>query len=98
MSDQVDLFKGDPLKGWEEERCPSCGARIFWANITKQDGERGRVPLDPKPPVYVVKRDHEGKRVPQKREDDRRVMVSHFATCKRPPKKKDPGLQPKRGS
>lgn len=78
-------FLNDPLNGWDEKPCPSCGATVLWAKITKADGTRGKVPLDPKPPVYVIDRDGEGKRPAQGRDGDRRVLVSHFATCKKPP-------------
>lgn len=73
------------LNGWREVPCPTCGATVIWAEITKADGKPGRVPLDPRPPIWVVTKDGQGKRVPQKRTDERRVLVSHFTTCKNPP-------------
>lgn len=82
-------FLNDPLNGWEETACGTCGATVVWARITKENGEPGKVPLDPKPPVYAIDRDgHVARRVAQGRERDRRVLVSHFATCKNPPKTK----------
>jgi hypothetical protein len=75
----------DEKNGWKEVPCPSCGKTVVWADITKADGKPGRVPLDPKPPVYLVTKDDQAVRADQKREHEARYMVSHFATCKNPP-------------
>lgn len=82
-----DLFPDPNLCGWEEPECRYCGKPVVWAAITKEDGEPGRVPLDPKPPVYLVTKDGVGRRVAQGREGEKRVLVSHFATCTRIPAK-----------
>jgi hypothetical protein len=52
--------------------CKGCGKPIFWAETP--DGRR--VPLDPKPPVYVA--DKENGRCERVA---REFMVTHFATC-----------------
>lgn len=72
-------------KGWPEVPCRSCGMTVVWAEITKADGKPGRVPLDPKPPVYLVSKGGQGTRAQQEREREERYMVSHFVTCKNPP-------------
>lgn len=72
-------------KGWPEVACPSCGAWVVWAEITKADGKPGRVPLDPRPPVFLVSRTGQGVRAAQGREGENRYLVSHFTTCKNPP-------------
>ena len=85
------LFPDPKLCGWEESPCDYCGAPVVWAKITKADGTPGRVPLDPKPPVYLMTKEGEGRRVAQSREGEKRVLVSHFATCKRIPKDRKKG-------
>ena len=77
--------KRPELHGWREVPCPSCGRTIVWAEITKQDGNPGRVPLDPKPPVFLVSRTGQGVRARQGRDGEDRYMVSHFTTCPKPP-------------
>lgn len=54
-------------------RCKSCGTEIIWIRTPT-----GRVPLDPRPPVYSVdfkrRGDMRGRKV-------QGHYVSHFATC-----------------
>ena len=52
--------------------CKGCGARIVWGLMP--DGKK--IPLDPKPPIYIVDEDRGTcRRLSQD------FMVSHFATC-----------------
>jgi len=57
------------------ENCKGCGKPIVWADIVDESGiiTGKKVPLDPKPPVYVF----DGNNA----ERHRSAMVSHFATC-----------------
>ena len=60
------------------EACSGCGKPIVWAEITKEDGTRGRVPLDPRPACYLTTPDAGDRTIGVR---DRTAMVSHFATC-----------------
>lgn len=57
-----------------ESRC-KCGRPIVWAKNT-QSGKP--IPLDPRPPTYVVTKEQDGGVLAHRAET---VMVSHFATC-----------------
>jgi len=58
--------------------CKGCGKPIVWARVDDEHG--GAVPLDPRPPVYIVNVLSSGdvRCVRAARES---FMVSHFATC-----------------
>ena len=47
--------------------------------ITKKDGTTGRVPLDPRAPVYLVEFNEDGDAVSAVRATG--AYVSHFSTC-----------------
>jgi len=55
-------------------KCRGCGKTILW--IETDEGKK--VPLDPSPPVYVVKSTKHGNAYGYR---FRLAMVSHFATC-----------------
>ena len=55
--------------------CRGCGKPIIWA---VSGLERRRIPLDPRPPVYVVGEGVDGEVVASRMD---LAMVSHFATC-----------------
>lgn len=57
--------------------CKGCGKEILWG-ITPSGK---RIPLDPKPPVYLIKGDPTRNGHPVAVERIRQVHVSHFATC-----------------
>lgn len=57
--------------------CKGCGKKILWG-ITRQGKQ---IPLDPKPPVYLVKGNPRDGHQPLEIERLRHVYVSHFATC-----------------
>jgi len=70
--------------------CRGCGARVVWGKTP----EGKTIPLDPKPPIYVVENvvqdpaDATNLKVTVSRANGteivpgvRRFMVSHFATC-----------------
>jgi hypothetical protein len=61
--------------------CRGCGKPIIWG-VTP---EGKRIPLDPRPPVYVVDYSAEAKefvaRLVPLEDGVRTHMVSHFATC-----------------
>ena len=61
----------------ETTLCKGCNKPIVWAEITKKDGSKGMIPLDPRPPVYDVD-EVEGKTVAYR---SIAGMVTHFATC-----------------
>jgi hypothetical protein len=71
MSEQIT--EAD-LPNIERTECKGCGRPIIWG-IT-EDGTR--IPLDPKPPTYVL--EFTGERGVKVRRV-RSVLVSHFATC-----------------
>ena len=50
--------------------CKGCGKPIIWGT----DPEGKRIPLDPRPPVYMVEPSGKCRRVSN-------AMVTHFATC-----------------
>lgn len=54
-------------------KCRGCGREIVWA-IT-EDGKS--IPLDPRPPVYIVSMVGEERRAERVKDS----MVIHFATC-----------------
>lgn len=58
-----------------EEVCRGCGARIIWA---KNPATGKMIPLDPRPPVYLVT--EEGAMRANGKEGEA-YYVSHFATC-----------------
>ena len=56
--------------------CRGCGKTIVWIDTRSADGSRiVQMPLDPRAPVYVVRKVGEGDRAAEN------YMVSHFATC-----------------
>lgn len=74
--------------------CKGCGKPIVWAEFHKEDGSRGKVPLDPRAPVYYVRgtladgaqfvaRADGIERTAGKPTGNRgpTAYVSHFATC-----------------
>ena len=66
--------------------CKGCGKEILWVVTV-----RGKMPLDPRPPVYEIGEEVNGvlpaSRIP-------RCYVSHFATC---PKANDFSASKKKG-
>lgn len=54
--------------------CRGCGKPIVWAD----DGHGGKLPLDPRPPVYAVAYDAAGNAQATRHVT---AMVTHFATC-----------------
>jgi hypothetical protein len=60
----------------EPSRCKGCNKIVVWVEITKADGTKGRLPLDPSAPVYEVDPVN-----PTTGERTKTAMVSHFATC-----------------
>lgn len=69
---------------FRKAKCAGCGADIVWATITRQDGTPGRVPLDPRPPIFHVTPEGEGNAAGvliKPDADGTTSMVSHFATC-----------------
>ena len=61
--------------------CKGCGKPIVFVAVLKEDGTSGRVPLDPRPPVYMVTVTEEPGGTPLSAIRIKDAMVSHFATC-----------------
>ena len=72
--------------------CRGCGKPVLWVAITKADGTIGKLPLDPRAPVYFVggRSGPDGSPCATKANKDRdpliqdplpEAYVSHFATC-----------------
>lgn len=55
-------------------KCRGCGKSIVWGET--KDGKK--IPLDPRPPVYSVRKDPLSGTVLERALD---CMVTHFATC-----------------
>lgn len=60
----------------EPAKCRGCGKLVVWVQITKADGNKGMIPLDPAAQVYEVDPAN-----PTTGERTKTAMVSHFATC-----------------
>lgn len=58
-----------------ESNCKGCGKPIVWAKT--KAGKN--VPLDPRAPVYELKKDFAGERYADLTDDA--FFVSHFSTC-----------------
>jgi hypothetical protein len=69
-----NIANTDDIKKLTLGHCKGCGKKVIW--LTTMDGKR--IPLDPVPPVYVVKINHIGQPFIAR---ERAAMVSHFATC-----------------
>lgn len=65
------------MSQFETSSCRFCAKPIVWANGTLASGAPGRLPLDPRPPVYVARR--QGDQVECVR--DKEAMVLHHAVC-----------------
>ena len=72
--------------------CRGCGKPVLWVAIIKADGKPGRLPLDPRAPVYFVggRTDPDGVPCASKANGLRdplvenplpEAYVSHFSTC-----------------
>ena len=59
-----------------ESYCRGCGKLIVWG-LTR---EGKRIPLDPRPPIYLLM-DTGTDGVMVEKTEQHRYMVSHFATC-----------------
>ena len=64
-----------PCKG------PNCGRPVVWATVRRDDGTPGKVPLDPRAPVYEVTGAGAARAGSYVAERRGTAYVSHFATC-----------------